>query len=88
MTVPSERCTMKSPMVSFSKATSPRRMSWKTVRPSGTRTRSVYGSPAAWRRWTSSGASARHLPEYTEPLPSACAAVRSASSSSAVQKQG
>ena len=66
MTVPSERCTMKSPMVSFSKATSPRRMSWKTVRPSGTRTRSVYGSPAAWRRWTSSGASARHLPEYTE----------------------
>ena len=70
MTVPSERCTMKSPMVSFSKATSPRRMSWKTVRPAGTRTRSVYGSPAAWRRWTSSAASARHLPEYTQPRPS------------------
>ena len=85
---PSERTTMKSPRVSFSKATSPRRMSWNTVRPSGTRTRSVYGSPAACRRATSSAARSRHVPGYTQPPPSAWAAARSASSRSALQKHG
>ena len=63
MIVPSLRCTMKSPMVSLSNSTGSRSMSWKTVLPGGTCMRSVNGSPAAWRRSTSSAGSARHLPE-------------------------
>ena len=77
---------MKSPIVALSNSTGSRIMSSKTVLPGGTLKRSVQGSPAALRRSTSSGASERHVPEYTQARFSACAAVRSASSSSAVQK--
>ena len=77
-----------SPMTSVLNVTTPRTRSLNVTSPrSGTAKRSAAGSPAATRAAAAAGSSARHRPLYRGGCPVASARCRSASSSSAVQKQ-
>ena len=81
---------MKSPTVAAqSQDTSPRTLSWMvTFLPRGTLKRTVYGSPASFRRFTSAGSASRHVPSYCGFSPFASASSFFFSSSSTVQKHG
>jgi len=61
MGVPSDRRMMKSSMSSPRKRVGPCTASFQDTTPSGTRKRSVKGSPAAARRSDSAGSTARQV---------------------------